>query len=234
MLAKMSIALAVAMVGSFVFRVQLVEIVQAPLRKVDPELVESLQVLGVADSMMISLRLAFFAGIIISFPFLLYFLLEFVLPGLTRRERKYLFPSIWVGGGLFLSGVLFCYFLVLPAALTFFFNDARSLDWRPAWTVTGYFSFVTQFLLSFGMCFEVPVVVMFLVRIGILNHAILQRTRAYAVVVILFLAAVITPTQDVFTLLALGAPMIVLYEACIWISLWLERRERRTAEAAQP
>ncbi len=230
MLLKMLATLGLAMVASFFFSKQLVDIIQRPLEIVDPETIKSLRVLGVADPLTITLKLAFYAGIVLSLPFLLWYLLEFVLPGLTTTERRYLIPSIAVGAGLFISGVLFCYFIVLPPTLSFFFRNALQYDWAPEWTVTGYFSFVTQFLISFGLCFEVPVVVIFLVKIGLLNHQILKTTRAYAVVIILVLAALITPTQDVFTLLCMGGPMLILYEACIWIARWMESREKAAAQ----
>jgi sec-independent protein translocase protein TatC len=225
MFIKMLTALGIAMAGAFAFRAQIARIIQNPLALVEPKLVEQLQSLHVADSFTISMKLAFYAGLVISFPLLLYFLLEFILPGLTKTERKYLFPSIGVGAGLFLAGALFCYFIVLPSALRFFYADALSLGWRPQWTVTAYFSFVTQLVISFGLCFEVPVVVIFLVKIGLLNHELLRRTRSYAVVIILTLAALITPTQDIFTLLCMGGPMLILYEACIWIAKWMEARD---------
>jgi sec-independent protein translocase protein TatC len=119
---------------------------------------------------------------------------------------------------------------VLPPTLAFFFKDAISMNWHPKWTVTEYFSFVTQFLVSFGVCFEVPVVVIFLVKIGLLNHQILSSTRAYAVVIIMVLAALITPTQDLFTLLCMAGPMLVLYEACIWIAKWMEKKAAAVSE----
>ncbi len=225
MLIKMLVTLGVTTVAAFAFRAQIARIIQNPLALVDPRLLEQLQSLHVADSLTISLKLAFYAGLVVSFPVLLYFLLEFMLPGLTKTERKYLLPSIGLGAGLFLAGALFCYFVVLPPALRFFHADALALNWRPQWTVTAYFSFVTQLVLSFGLCFEVPVVVIFLVKIGLLNHDLLRRTRAYAVVIILTLAALITPTQDIFTLLCMGGPMLILYEACIWIAKWMEARD---------
>ncbi len=225
MVVRMAIALGFCMLLAFVFRGQIASFVQAPLLAVDPTRIDNLQSLGVADSMTISLRLSFYAGLILSFPVLLYFLAEFVLPALTRRERKTVLLASVVGFGLFLVGVSFAFRTVLPAALEFFFRDAQMMQWRPTWTVGEYYSFTTQFVLAFGLAFELPVVVLALVKVGLLQHAQMKATRPYAVVVIFLLAAVITPTPDVFTLLLMGAPMVLLYEACIWIARWMEQRE---------
>lgn len=225
MVVRMAAVLGVCMFAAFALRTQLAAFVQAPLLAVDPSRMDNLQSLGVADSMTISLKLSFYAGLVIAFPALLYFLAEFILPALTLRERKVVLAASAVGFGLFLGGAAFAFFGVLPAALEFFFQDAQSMQWRPTWTVGEYYSFTTQFVLGFGLAFELPVVVLALVKVGILNHAQMRATRPYAIVVIFILAAIITPTTDLFTLFLMGGPMLVLYEACIWISKWMGRRE---------
>lgn len=227
MIIKIAIAIGLAMVASFAFRQQLVDIVQAPLASVDEELVRRLASLGVADSMTISLQLAFYAGFVFAFPAVLYFLAEFVLPALTRRERKVLFVAAGVGFGLFLTGVAFSYFVVLPQTLAFFYKDAATLGWSPNWTVREYYAFCTQFTIAFGLAFELPVVVLALVKIGILDRRALGRFRPYAVVCIFVFAAIITPTQDMVTLVLMGGPMCLLYEACIFIARFMERKDQR-------
>lgn len=225
MIVRMAIALGICMSAAFVFRSEIAAFVQAPLLAVDPTRANNLQSLGVADSMTISLKLAFYAGLVVSFPVLLYFLAEFILPALSARERKIVLIASTIGFGLFLAGASFAFFGVLPATLEFFFRDAQMMQWRPTWTVGEYYSFTTQFVLAFGLAFELPVVVLALVKVGLLEYAQMRSTRPYAVVAIFLLAAVITPTSDVFTLLLMGAPMVLLYEACIWIARWMEKRE---------
>src|SRR5437016_10695384 len=105
----MAIALVRAMILCFAFRSQLVRVMQAPLRDVDPQ-VGALRALGITDSLVISFHLAFYAGIVLSFPLLLYFLAEFVLPALTAVEKRFLLPAIFVSFALFLLGVLLGYF----------------------------------------------------------------------------------------------------------------------------
>jgi sec-independent protein translocase protein TatC len=225
MIVRMAIALGICMSAAFIFRGEIAAFVQAPLIAVDPTRADNLQSLGVADSMTISLKLAFYAGLVVSFPVLLYFLAEFVLPALTLRERKVVLVAALIGFGLFLAGASFAFYGVLPAALEFFFRDAQMMQWRPTWTVGEYYSFTTQFVLAFGLAFELPVVVLALVKVGLLGHEQMRATRPYAIVAIFLLAAVITPTPDIFTLVLMGAPMVLLYEACIWIAWWMEKRE---------
>jgi sec-independent protein translocase protein TatC len=225
---KMAITMLVAMIVCFAFRSELVRVLQAPLHAVDPQ-VGALRALGITDSITISFHLAFYAGIVLSFPLLLYFLAEFVLPALTAIEKQFLLPAIGVSFALFLLGVVTCYFWLLPKTILFFFRDTQSLGWVPAWTVQQYYSFVTRFTLAFGLAFELPVVVLALVKFGLVTYRLMARTRPYAVVLIFVLATIITPTPDILTLLALSLPMCLLYESCIWIAYVMERR----ATAAQ-
>lgn len=181
------------------------------------------------ETFMLSMKLAFFAGIVVSFPFLLYFILQFVLPGLHNHERKILWPSMAVGFGLFLLGVLFAYFVVLPRALAFFFEWDQGLGVASDWRIGWYISFATQFTLLFGLSFELPVVIMALVKIGLLTYEMMARTRSYAVLTIVVLAAMITPTGDIITLSLMAVPMYILYEICILLA-WLDHRKERAEE----
>lgn len=226
MLIKMIIALGVMMILSFVFQDAIMNFIERPLRAIDPER-KSLTNFGIADPLTIAIELSFYSGIVLSFPFLVLFLAEFVLPALTHQEKRMLYPAAGVSLGLFLGGVAFAYYLVLPPALEYFFNYSKSLQWNPQWSVREYYSFSTQFIISFGLAFELPLAVLILVKLGFLNHEILQRTRAFAVVIILVLAAIITPTTDIFTLLLMAGPMYLLYEACIVIARVMERKAAR-------
>src|ERR1700726_3744378 len=224
---KMAITLVAAMVVCFAFRSLLVRVMQAPLHGVDPQ-VGALKALGITDSIVISFHLAFYAGIVVSFPVLLYFLAEFVLPPLTGVEKRFLFPAIFGSFCLFLLGVFVCYFWLLPKTILFFFRDTQSLGWAPTWTVQEYYSFATRFTIGFGLAFELPVVVLALVRFGLITYRFMARTRPYAIVLIFVVATIITPTPDVLTLIAMGLPMCLLYESCIWIAWAMERRKRLT------
>ncbi|HKP92394.1 MAG TPA: twin-arginine translocase subunit TatC [Chthoniobacterales bacterium] len=225
---KMAITLVVAMIICFAFRSVLVQIMQRPLREVDPA-IGALRALAITDSFTISFRLAFYAGIVASFPLLLYFLAEFVLPALTAMEKRFLFPAIIVSFALFLTGVLTAYYWLLPKTVLFFFRDTQSLGWVPAWTVQEYYSFVTRFTIAFGLAFELPVAVLALVRFGLITYEFMARTRPYAIVLLFIFATIISPTPDVLTMIAMALPLCVLYEGCMWISWFVRRRQRRAA-----
>jgi len=225
---KMAITMVVAMIVCFAFRSTLVHVMQRPLGAVDPS-VGALRALAITDSFTISFRLAFYAGIVVSFPLLLYFVAEFVLPALTAMEKRFLFPAIMVSFGLFLTAVLTAYFWLLPSTVLFFFRDTQSLGWLPAWTVQEYYAFVTRFTIAFGIAFELPVVVLALVRFGLVTYEFMVRTRPYAIVLMFIFAAVISPTPDILTMIAMALPMCLLYESCIWITWFMRRRERRAA-----
>ena len=181
------------------------------------------------ETFMLSMKLSFYAGIVLAFPLLLLFILQFVLPGLHRHEKRVLWPAMAVGFGLFLGGVLFAYFGVLPRALEFFYEWSGSLGVSNDWRIGEYISFAMQFTLLFGLAFELPVVVMVFVKLGMLTYETMSSTRSYAIVAIFIAAAVLTPTPDIMTLLLMALPMIVLYEICIWLA-WLDRRNNRLAE----
>src|SRR6266404_4260316 len=220
---KIAMTLGIAMIVCFAFRSSLVRVLQAPLHDVGSQ-IGTLKALGITDSIVISFHLAFYAGIVLSFPLLLYFLAEFVLPALTVMEKRFLFPAIFVSFALFLLGVFVCYFWLLPKTILFFFRDTQSLGWTPTWTVQQYYSFATRFTLGFGLAFELPVVVLALVQFGLVTYQFMARTRPYAIVLIFILATIITPTPDILTLIAMALPMCLLYESCIWIAWFMQRR----------
>ena len=138
----------------------------------------------------------------------------------TRGTRPEPCPSL-------ATRVVVCYFWLLPKTILFFFHDTQSLGWAPAWTVQQYYSFVTRFTLGFGLAFELPVVVLVLVRFGVISYQFMARTRPYAIVLIFLLATIITPTPDVLTLAAMSLPMCLLYESCIWVAWFMRRRQLR-------
>ena len=185
-----------------------------------------MQALNPTEGFMLSIKLSLFAGIVLSFPLLLLFTLQFILPGLKKNEKHALWPAMIIGFGLFLAGVFFSYFFVLPKVLDFFYNYSQEMGVTNEWRIGYYISFATQFTLIFGLAFELPVVVMTLVKLGVLNYEIMRNTRSYAILAIVVIAALITPTPDVATLAFLAVPMILLYEMCIWLSYFHKRKQR--------
>jgi len=229
-LLKMGFSLIVAMVIAFFYRNDLMRILQAPLAQVDPSLPGQLIVTEIAGAFMLSIKMAFQAGIVIAFPFLVFFLADFVLPALTRQEKKYLFPGIAAGTVLFCAGVAVAYYYILPQTIRFFFDYTKELGLKEMWTWASYASIFTWLTIGFGLLCELPVVVMVLALLGIVNFKLLSATRSYAVTLIFILAAIIAPTPDPATLLVLALPIVLLYESCIWMVWLLDRRRRKNAD----
>ncbi len=216
----------------------LVGVVNALLEKgANPEIdtrgnLQLMSALKPTETFMLSMKLSFFAGIVVSFPLLLLFILQFVLPGLHTHEQRVLWPALAVGFGLFLFGVFFAYLVVLPRALTFFFEWGAKLGVSNDWRIGEYITFATQFTLLFGLSFELPVVVMVIVKLGLLTHETMRRTRSYAILAIFVVAAIITPTPDAFTLCLMAGPMVILYEMCIWLA-YFDAKKQEKAEAEE-
>jgi len=179
-----------------------------------------------------SMSLAFYGGMLLSSPFIFFFLAQFILPALKVKEKKYILRAAFVGAGLFLVGVAFCYFFVLARALKFaewwsIWMGVKVPDWR----AETYFSFVTKFLIGMGLGFELPVVILALVKIGILDYRKLAGFRRYMVVVNLILGALLT-TPEVFTQVVMAVVLQILYEISVWIAWYWEQPDRAKARRA--
>ncbi len=180
-----------------------------------------------------SIHLAFFAGILLAAPFIFYFVGQFVLPALKINEKKYFFRAFILGLGLFVIGVCFCYFIILPRALKYAELWALWMGVKvPEWRAETYFSFVTKFMLGMGLGFELPVVLLALVKIGVLDYQKLAAMRKYMIVINLILGALLT-TPEVFTQVMMAVPLQLLYELSVWIAWYWERKDKkREAELA--
>jgi sec-independent protein translocase protein TatC len=231
-LIKMGITLFAAMIVAFFFVNDLMWIIQQPMIKAAPELIHKIVTRTIVEPFTVSLLLAFFAGITLALPFLSYFLISFILPALSRQEKKYLFPGIFGSFTLFLIGTLVSYFYILPETLRFFYEYSMKMQVTILWEWKDYISFCAWLTIGFGLLCQIPVVMIGLALLGFINYRLLSKTRPYAVTVILLLAAVVAPTPDPITFLSLGAPIIILYEACIWI-VWLLDRRRKAKELAE-
>jgi sec-independent protein translocase protein TatC len=160
------------------------------------------------------LKIAFFAGLMLASPYVLYQVWKFVSPGLYEGEKKYVAPFVIVATLLFAGGVAFCYFLVLPPAFKFFTEFSTDFL-KPMLSLREYLSLALKLLLVFGLMFEIPVFLFFLAKIGIITPAFLAKQRKYAILIIFIAAAILTPTPDAFTQILMAIPMIVLYEVGI-------------------
>ena len=214
--------LVVSTIIAFIFYKDLINIINYPVEEAGYD--AKLLVLSPFEGFMSVLKICLYAGLILSFPIILYFIGEFVIPGLNQKEKKLIIPVVIASFLLFASGVLFSYFVVIPRALEFFQEFNRGVEISTELRFKYTVSFVTMLSLVFGLCFELPVVVMSLVKLDLLNSKMMRSTRSYAIVAMFVLAAIITPTPDIFTMSLLAGPMVLLYELCIWMAWWLERK----------
>jgi len=184
----------------------------------------TLLALQVTDPMTVTLQIGLGAGILLALPLVLYFVGEYLLPALDPREKKLLVPTFLAGALLFLLGASFCYFFVLPRALAFFQAFNRWLGLETSWTMASYTDFVLQMLVGFGLSFELPLVMVILARLGILQRATVAEHRRHAVVVLLVLAACVTPTSDPFNLALMFIPLYGLFELGLAGMGWAEKK----------
>ena len=227
---KIVVTMLISMGVAFFFVGDLMRLLRIPLREVAPDLESKLVVHKITESFMITVELAFFAGIVLALPFLIYFLAGFILPALTRQEKKFLFPGIAGSTALFAAGVVASYYFILPRTLKFFYEYSLKMGVAIMWSWKDYLSFASWLTIGLGLLCQLPIVVIVLSIVGLVDYTLLSRTRAYAISAILILSAIVAPTPDPITLLTLAAPVILLYEACIWIVWLLDRRKKnRTA-----
>jgi Tat protein translocase TatC len=197
----------------------------------DPE--RFLNTIGPGEIFIFSIKLALYAGSILALPFILYYIGQFILPALTRREKRYLWPAFTIGGGLFFIGAGFCFFWIMPRALEVSIAWARWMHVDVTfWRVGEYVAFVTGFMLGMGLAFETPVVILSLVKMGIVSHAGLKKGRRFWIVFSLVAGALLT-TPEVFTQIVMAIVLCVLYELSVWGAWLIERRERAREEAAE-
>jgi sec-independent protein translocase protein TatC len=187
--------------------------------------------LSPAGSFIVATKVAFYGGLVLASPFIFYFLAHFIFPALKMREKKYIYRGLFFAGGLFAIGVCFCYFILMPVALAASVQYAEWLGFTAnQWRAEDYVGFVCKFLLGMGLGFELPVVVLTLVKIGVLNYRMLAAGRRYVIVISAVLGAVLT-TPEIITQILMAVPLYMLYEICVWIAWYWERQEKKREAA---
>ncbi|MGB7769371.1 MAG: twin-arginine translocase subunit TatC [Verrucomicrobiia bacterium] len=183
--------------------------------------------LGPVEGFFIAFQVAFYGGLLLASPFILYFVASFVFPALKIHERKYVYRGLFVGIGLFLFGVAFCYFILMPVALASSQMYSQWLGFGALqWRAGDYISFVCKFMLGMGLGFELPVVILTLVKIGVLDYRTLRSMWRYMIVIVLVLGALLT-TPEVVTQVLMAVPLYMLYEITVWIAWYWDRQEKR-------
>jgi sec-independent protein translocase protein TatC len=185
--------------------------------------------LSPAGGFIVAFQVALYGGLVLASPFIFYFVAAFVFPALKIRERKYVYRGLMIGVGLFLAGVAFCYFALMPLALAAAQMYSRWLGLGAfQWRAEDYISFVCKFMLGMGLGFELPVVILTLVKIGVLNYRTLSKARRYMIVINLILGAVLT-TPEIITQIVMFVPLQLLYEITVWIAWYWDQRDKKRA-----
>lgn len=191
---------------------------------------ERLIVTTAGESFTLYITVSLYAAIALSVPLLLWQLWAFISPALYKHERAYVTPFILLSTISFVVGAAFAYYILLPPALGYLLGLAE--DFRPLLRASDYFDFVTIILLAMGVIFQMPAVTYVLARIGIVTHFFLIKSWKLAAVIILIVAAVVSPTGDIPNLMLFATPMMVLYVFSIGIAWLFGKRRRTDAEAA--
>jgi len=207
---KCLIALAITTVLSFSFTSRIISVLIAPAG-IKPVFLRP------TEMFVTYFRVALLAGVILAMPVIVYQVVQFVSPGLTSSERTYM--RIIVPGATlsFVFGVMFAYFAMLPFALRYLLSFGSNLA-EAKWAISEYISFVTMLLFWAGIVFEIPLMIFFLARLGIVTPSFLTKNRKFAVLIIAIVAAVITPTPDPFNMGVVMLPLLLMYEVGIMLA----------------
>ena len=198
------IAVAITAIGCFIFVRPLVRILQVPAQGV-----KFLQ-LAPGEFFFVSIKVAGYGGLVLSSPLILYQVIQFVLPGLTRRERRLLAPVVFGSSILFFIGLVFAYIALIPAALNFFINYGSDVV-EQSWSIDKYFEFVLLLLFSTGLAFQIPVIQLILGFLGIVSSRQMFAGWRYVVLGAVILGAILTPSTDPLTQSLLAGAVLGLY-----------------------
>jgi sec-independent protein translocase protein TatC len=211
------IAVVAAAVLGFVFSGSVLDLLRRPL----PSAYETIYFTGPADAFGVQVKIAGFLGIALAMPVILFQVWRFVTPGLTRPERRFVWPVMIAALLLFALGIVVGY-AIIPYALTFLLGFARP-GLEPLLTIDGYVGFVTTMLLAFGLVLEFPIVLIGLARVGVLNYRRLASQRRWAIIAIVLLAIVLTPGGDPISPIILGSVMYILFEGSLFVIRMIRR-----------
>jgi sec-independent protein translocase protein TatC len=209
-LVKASIAVLIATAISFIFVNRLIDILTVPVGGR-----EMLQSIEMTENIGIFMRVSLISGLVLAMPVIVYQFIRFLVPGLTREERRYLWVIVPSASLLFLLGVAFAYFVMLRAAVPFLLSF---LDIPVAPRPKSYFGFAARLMFWIGVSFQTPLILAFLARLGVITPETLKKNRKFAVVGIALIAAAITPTVDPMNMLLVMAPLFLLYELGVFLA----------------
>jgi len=221
-------ALLVTSVAGYFVRVPILEFLKEPLFQALPPEKRNLYFTGLFESFFNHLQISIMAGVFIGSPFFLYQVWAFISPGLHSHEKKQAIPFVAAGTVFFFLGAAFAYYLVLPIGFKFFVEFGQPMD-VPIITVKEYFSVLFRLLLLFGLSFELPVILVFLARIGVVSYALLSAHRRTAIIGITVVSALFAP-PDVLSMLMMMAPLYLFFEGAVQVIRLMEKKKASRAE----
>lgn len=207
------IAVGVGFVLSYGFKEKLFEILTLPLVSVMKG-GDKIIYTGVAEAFFTYMKVAFIAGIGVASPVIVYQFWMFVAPGLYEKERRLILPIVLISTVFFVGGALFGYFIVFPVGFEFLMSFSTETI-RPMPSMREYLGFASTMLLSFGLVFELPILITFLAKLGVVTVAFLKKNRKYAILINFIIAAILTPSPDAVSQVLMAVPMMLLYEISI-------------------
>lgn len=219
------VSVIVVVIPCWFFAKDLFDILARPVTQFLPE-GEDLVFTSLPGPFLLYMKTAFLAAIIFTSPYIFYQFWLFIAPGLYRKEKKYVFPFITFTTTFFLSGAAFAYFVVFPWACRFFLRMGS--DFKPMITIDQYFSLALRMILGIALVFELPTIVFFLARMGIITSRWMIKNFKYAVLAVYIIAAVITPTPDMINQSIIAVPLLILYGFSILIAFMVgKKREKK-------
>ena len=233
-LIKAVLSVLVMMMVSFVFSNDIIKLLLYPpmiIPNIKPPIEMMRPVITqVQGLMMVKIQVGLISGIILSLPIILFQLWRFISPGLKKKERRYAIPIILSATICFIIGALFSFLIVIPITLNFLLSmgdidKELGIVIENMIDLDSYLGFVSGFMLITGLTFELPVLAFFLTKIGVLSHKFMRKYWRHAAIGSLVIAAIVTPTTDMITLFVVAAPMVVLYEVSIWVSIITGRKK---------
>ncbi len=223
-LIKCIIAVLITTIISFVFAKQIFNILILPIAPLLVAGEVNLIYIGMTEMVGTYMKVSLVSGIILAMPYLVYQLIMFISPALTRKEKRYIYLVLpWIAL-MFGAGVIFSYFILVPPATKFLLTWGSDIA-TPQIKIGNYISVVTRLLLAVGLVFELPVITTFLSRLGIITPKWLSDKRKLAIIFAFILAAIITPTFDPINQSLVAIPLIILYEMSIWLAKLVQRKQ---------
>jgi len=223
------VAILVGLVVALNFTDRLMKFVRRPFEVAVPGM--KLVFLSPTEAFWVYMKVALIAGVVLAMPLVLYQIWAFISPGLLRHERRYALPFVVTGSLFFLMGAAFALFIVIPFAMRFLVTFPGA-ELTPMISIGAYVDFVLKFTLAFGAVFELPLAITLAARLGLVTPQFLAKNRKYAILVNFILAAILTPTPDIFNQCLMAVPMCVLYEMGILAARLFGRRAQVAAAPA--